>query len=52
LIQEVKIAVADVLKTGVRGVAWAVDQATELAYKVAPDSMDRSTVRPLPPGCD
>lgn len=43
--QDTKEQVSGLLKSGVRSVAWGIDQATDLAYKVAPDSWDKSTVR-------
>lgn len=43
--QELKLQVADVLKTVVKGAAWAIEQGTEVAYGFAPDNMERGTVR-------
>lgn len=44
-VQELKLQVADVLKSLVKGAAWAIDKGTEVAYGFAPDNMDRGTVR-------
>jgi hypothetical protein len=43
-VQELRLQVADVLKTVVRGVAWVIEQGTEVAYGFAPDNMERGTV--------
>ena len=45
VVQELKLQVADILKTVVKGAAWAIEQGTEVAYGFAPDNMERSTVR-------
>lgn len=44
-LQETKEQVAGILKSGVKGVAWGIEQATDLAYKFAPDDWEKSTVR-------